>query len=75
MTDALANGFESQFVITIHAYEYLSRSSALTFSNDGNPLVLLLPIIVAMCHDHKCGNFSSGCKIMDLRSPLDVIGM
>ena len=75
VTDVLANGFESEFVITIGLPEYWSRSSAHTFAIDGNHLVLLLPMVVAMCHDHKCGNFSSGCEIMDLRSPMDIIGM
>ena len=75
VTESLANGFESEFVITIGQQEYWSRSSALTFDIDGNHLVLLIPMIVAMCRDHKCGNFSSGCEIMDLRSPMDIIGM
>ena len=76
VTDLLANGFESEFVITIGCNTiYWSRSSALTFAIYGNLLVLLLPIIIAMCRDHQCGNFSSGCEIMDLRSPMDVIGM
>ena len=75
VTDSLANGFESDFIITIGHHEYWSRSSALTFGIQGNPLVLVLPMIVAMCRDHKCGNFSSGCEIMALRSPMEIIGM
>ena len=75
VTDELANGFESEFVITIGMPEYWSRSSAFTFSIEGDHLVLLLPMIFAMFNDHKCGNFSSGCEIMDLRSPMDIIGM
>ena len=75
VSEELAIGLEFEFVISIGFQEHWSRSSALTFSIETNQLVLLLPMVDLLIQDHNCRKILSGDELMDLKSPMDIIGM